>query len=89
MGENQVMKKFWNNLVSSLRMEQVRQLPCGVLSILIVIAIVSIGWSIRQTGDWAGAALNFGTDMAGAVVIYLLLEFVLATSITAQGSERE
>ena len=73
------MKRFWNNLAGRFRKNQVRQLPWGVLGILISIAIISIGWSIFQTGDWAGAALNFGTDMAGAVVIYLLLEFVLGT----------
>lgn len=73
------MKKFWNKLAGRFRRNRIRQLPWDVLSILIGIAIISIGWSIFQTGDWPGAALNFGTDMVGAVVIYVLLDIVLGT----------
>jgi uncharacterized protein YjbI with pentapeptide repeats len=32
---------------------------------------------VWRTGDWEGLALNFGTEMAGAVVTYLLLELVI------------
>jgi len=74
-----MIRTFWNKLVSTFQRKQVRQLPWGVLGILIGIAILSTGWSILQTGDWAGAALNFGTEMAGAVVTYLLLQIVLGT----------
>jgi len=56
-----------------------RQLPWGILGVLVGVAVLSSGWSIYRTGDWEGAALNFGTEMAGAVVTYLLLEIVLET----------
>jgi len=56
---------------------QFKQLPLGVLGVLIGVAIVSTGWSVYQTRDWPGLALNFGTEIAGAVVTYLMLEFVI------------
>jgi hypothetical protein len=73
------MKKFWNNLVGRFRRKRIRQLPWGVLGILVGMALVSFIWSILQTGDWAGAAMNFSTEMAGAAVTYLLLVVYLGT----------
>lgn len=64
---------------SEIRRRQLRQLPWGVLSILIVVAVISTVWSVLRTGDIPGLALNFGTEMAGAIVTYLLLEIVIGT----------
>jgi len=47
-----------------------------ILLVLIVVALASSLWSVLRTGDWTGLALNFGTEMAGAVVTYVLLELV-------------
>ena len=58
-------------------MESAAQLRKGVLLVLIVMALVSSIWAVWHTGDWEGLALNFGTEMAGAVVTYLLLELVI------------
>jgi len=62
-----------------IRIKQLRQLPWGALIFLIAVAVLSVGWSVYRTGDWIGFALNFGTEMAGAIVIYLLLEIVIGT----------
>lgn len=79
-----MMKKFLNNLASTGRRLQLTNIPWGVLSILVGMALVSFIWSIVQTGDWAGAAMNFSTEMAGAVVTYFLLEIVLGTRQTKE-----
>jgi len=50
-----------------------------ILTVLIGVAVLSTGWSVYRTGDLEGAALNFGTEMAGAVVTYWLLTIVLGT----------
>jgi hypothetical protein len=58
-------------------MESMTQLRVGVLLILIVVALVSSLWSVGRTGDWEGLALNFGTEMLGAVATYVLLELFI------------
>jgi uncharacterized protein YjbI with pentapeptide repeats len=62
-----------------IRLRQLGQLPWGALIILIAVAALSTGWSVYRTGDWPGFALNFGTEMAGAIVTYVLLEVVIGT----------
>ncbi len=62
-----------------IRIKQLRQLPWGVLIILIAVAVLSAGWSVYRTGDLPGFALNFGTEMAGTIVTYLLIEIVIGT----------
>lgn len=73
------MDRLWKIFIYRFQTKRIRQLPWGVLTILISLALVSFIWSIIQTSDWAGAALNFSTEMAGAVVTYLLLEIVLGS----------
>ena len=60
-------------------MESTTRLRVVVLLILILVALVSSLWAVWPwpTGDWKGLALNFGTEMAGAVVTYLLLELFI------------
>ena len=58
-------------------MESAVQLRKRVLLVLIVMALVSSLWAVWHTGDWEGLALNFGTEMVGAVVTYILLELVI------------
>jgi uncharacterized protein YjbI with pentapeptide repeats len=53
------------------------RLRVGVLLILIVVALASSLWAAWYTGDWGGLVLNFGTEMAGAVVTYALLELFI------------
>jgi hypothetical protein len=55
------------------------QLSWGVLGVLILVAVVSIGLSFWKGVTWGDVLLNFGTDMLGAVVIYLLLEVAVGT----------
>jgi uncharacterized protein YjbI with pentapeptide repeats len=55
------------------------QFGCGILGILLLIAVGSTGWSLSRTGDWDGLALNFGTELAGAIVTYLLIEIAIGT----------
>jgi hypothetical protein len=58
-------------------MKSTARLRVGVFLVLIVVALASSLWAVWRTGDWEGLALNFGTEMAGAVVTYLLLELVI------------
>ena len=59
-------------------MKSTAWLRVGVLLILIVVALVSslvaLLWGNQE---WDGLALNFGTEMAGALVTYGLLELVI------------
>jgi len=60
-------------------MESTARLRVVILLVLIGVALASSLWAVWPwpTGDWKGLALNFGTEMAGAVVTYLLLELVI------------
>jgi uncharacterized protein YjbI with pentapeptide repeats len=60
-------------------MKSTARLRVGVLLILIVVALASSLWAVWPwpTGDWKGLALNLGTEMAGAVVTYALLELFI------------
>jgi len=69
-------------------MESTARLRVGVLLILIVVALVSSLWAVWRTGDWEGLMLNLGTEMAGAVVTYLLLELVIGR-MERREAERE
>ena len=65
-----------------------RQLRITVLLVLIVVALASSLFGLACTGDWGGLALNFGTEMAGAVATYLLLELVIGR-MEKREAERE
>ena len=58
-------------------MESAARLRICVLLVLIVVVLMSSLGAAWHTGDWGGLALNFGTEMTGAVVTYLLLELVI------------
>jgi uncharacterized protein YjbI with pentapeptide repeats len=58
-------------------MESAVRLRIWVLLVLTVGALVSSLGAAWHTGDWGGLALNLGTEMAGALVTYLLLELVI------------
>jgi len=54
------------------------KLPGGVLGILVGVAIISIGLSFFDNRvSWGSLLQNFGTEMAGAIAIYFLLEIFL------------
>lgn len=63
-----------------IRRKQLSQIPWGVLGILTSIAVITTIWSVIRTGDYEGLALNFGTEMAGAIITYLLLEIFIGTN---------
>ena len=63
-----------------IRRKQLSQIPWGVLGVLVSVAIITTTWSVIRTGDWEGLALNFGTEMAGAIITYLLLEIFIGTN---------
>jgi hypothetical protein len=71
-------------------MKGTARLRVWVLLILIGVALASSLWAVWPwpTGDWKGLALNFGTEMAGAVVTYLLLELVIGR-MERREAERE
>jgi hypothetical protein len=50
-----------------------------VVVLLIVVAAASALslWALQETRDWPGFALNLGSELAGAVVTYFLLERLL------------
>ncbi len=59
-------------------MDSMARLRVGVLLILILVALVSsLGALLWGNQEWDGLALNFGTEMAGAVVTYALLELFI------------
>jgi len=59
-------------------MESTARLRVVVLLILIVVALVSsLGALLWGNQEWDGLALNLGSEMAGAVVTYALLELFI------------
>ncbi len=59
-------------------MKSTARLRMGVLLVLIVVALVSSLGALRWGNqEWDGLVLNFGTEMAGAVVTYALLELFI------------
>jgi hypothetical protein len=70
-------------------MERTPRLRIAVLLALIVVALVSsLGALLWGNQELDGLALNFGTEMAGAVVTYLLLELVIGR-MERREAERE
>lgn len=70
-------------------MESTARVRAGVLLVLIVVALASSLWAVWRTGDWEELALNFGTEMAGAVVTYLLLELVIGRRQESEAKKKE
>jgi hypothetical protein len=70
-------------------MESTARLRMVVLLVLILVALVSSLLGVLPTGDWRGFALNFGTEMAGAVVTYLLLELFIGRRERREAEEKE
>jgi uncharacterized protein YjbI with pentapeptide repeats len=58
-------------------MDGLERLRWGVLIAVVALALVSLSWSLSPDGDLKGAALNFGTEMLGAVVTYALFELII------------
>lgn len=50
------------------------RLRATIILVLVVVSVLSSFWAVLRTGDWEGLALNFGTEIAGAVITYALLE---------------
>ena len=50
-----------------------------ILEMLIFVALLSAGVGALLSGDWAGLLLNFGTEMGGAVVTFVLIEQVIGS----------
>jgi len=56
-----------------------------VISSLFIIAMLSVVYYLFQSNfDFAGTALNFGTEMLGAVITYLLIQNVIGKSETKE-----
>ena len=54
-----------------------KRLRITVLAVLVAVALVSSLSGVLLSGDWAGLLLSFGTEMAGAVATYILLELFI------------
>jgi hypothetical protein len=59
--------------------EYAKSLRARVLAVLLLVALVSSLVGVLFSGDWTGLLLNFGTEMAGAVATYALLEVFLGS----------
>jgi hypothetical protein len=70
----------FGNLYNRFRtaVESTTRLRCTILLVLILLTIVSsLSAVLFLDEDWGGLALNFGTEIAGALVTYWLLGQVL------------
>ena len=68
-----------DDLIARIK-EYARSLRARVLAVLVWVAVASSLWAVSRThGGWEALALNFGTEMAGAVATYALLEVFLGT----------
>ena len=57
---------------------QIGMVALVILAALVAVALVSSLWAVLPCGHgWDALALNLGTEMAGAVVTYALLELVI------------
>ena len=50
-----------------------------VLAVLLAVALIStlLGTLLDDAQTWGGVVVNLGTEMAGAVVTYILLQLVI------------
>jgi len=70
-------------------MDNLARLRWVMLGILIAVAIVSSVVALLSGSQWQDALLNFGTEMAGAVVTYALFELILERRERRKVRERE
>lgn len=69
----------------------------GLLRVVVLLTLILAGlaaalWGAAQSAtgwDWGGLALNLGTEMIGAVAIYLLLERILGVREKLAARKRE
>ena len=54
-----------------------------VLAFMLLTPLILV-WAMSSKMDWQGLALNFGTEMLGALVIYILFELVIASKENAK-----
>lgn len=67
------LRKRWAGLSDAAR---VRVL---IMIVLLGMAMLTTGFAIGITQDWGGMLLNFGTELLGAFVTFLLLDTILAS----------
>jgi len=71
------LPRWLDNLVAKV-FENTNRLRTTVLIVLIVVAFVSSLLGVLLTDwDWGGLLLNLGTEMAGAVATYWLLDLFI------------
>lgn len=71
------LPKQLDDLIAKV-MAYARSLQARVLAVFVVVAALSSLWAVSRTyGGWEALALNFGTEMAGAFVTYILAEVVI------------
>lgn len=67
------LRKRWASLSDAAR---VRVL---IMVALLSMAILTSGFALAMSRDWTGLLLNFGTELLGAFVTFLLLDTILAS----------
>lgn len=77
------MFNWWNNISETAR---VRFL---ILLILFAGALLPGIWALSKHGDWESFALNFSTEMAGAVVTFVLLEVIIRNREEHENARRK
>jgi len=65
------MSKRWKNLPTTIRLRLL------ILTALLIGALIPAAWSVSRTGDWEGLAANFSTEMAGAAITFILLDWII------------
>jgi hypothetical protein len=69
-------------------MSNLAPLRSAVLALLIIVALVSISWSVSRNDDWEGLLLNLGTEMGGAALTYGLFELIVGLRESREADKR-
>lgn len=77
------MFKWWKNLSETARIRSL------IMLILFAGAVIPGVWALHFHGDWESFALNFSTEMAGALVTFILLDLIIRSREDQESERRQ
>ncbi|MBN1309958.1 MAG: pentapeptide repeat-containing protein [Anaerolineae bacterium] len=76
-------RNWWYSLSEATRLRLL------IIPILLICTVLPTLWSLARDPDWPGLALNFGTDMGGTLVTFILIDLLLGSREKREAEERE
>jgi hypothetical protein len=76
-------RSWWQLLSEATRLRLL------IIPILLICTVLPTVWGLANNPDWSGLALNFGTDMGGTLVTFILIDLLLGSREKREEEERE